>query len=48
MRQDRILQYYSEFDRQPDKQIITKVLDKFRKGIRRQQNRIRTQVAAIA
>ena len=48
MQQDRILQYYSEFDRQPDKAIITKVLDKFRKGIRRQQNRIRTQVAAIA
>lgn len=48
MQQDRILQYYSEFDRQPDKPIITKVLDKFRKGIRRQQNRIRTQVAAIA
>lgn len=48
MQQDRILQYYSEFDRQPDKAIITKILDKFRKGIRRQQNRIRTQVAEIA
>lgn len=47
MQQDRILQYYSEFDRQPDKAIITKALDKFRKSIRRQQNRIRTQ-AAIA
>ena len=48
MQQDRILQYYSEFDRQPDKVIITKVLDKFRKSIKRQQDRIRTQVAAIA
>ena len=48
MQQDRILQYYSEFDRQPDKPIITKVLDKFRKSIRRQQNRIRPQAAAIA
>ena len=48
MQQERILQYYSEFDRQPDKAIITKVLDKFRKSIKRQQNRIQTQVAAIA
>lgn len=48
MQQDRILQYYSEFDRQPDKAIITKVLDKFRKSIRRQRNRIRTRAAAIA
>ena len=48
MKQDRILQYYSEFDRQPDKAIITKVLDRFRRSIKGQQNRIRTQVAAIA
>ena len=30
MKDDRILQYYSEFDRQPDKTAISKVLEKFK------------------
>lgn len=50
MKDDRILQYYSEFDRQPDKGIISKVLDKFKRSIKRerQQARIQVPVAAIA
>lgn len=50
MRDDKILQYYSEFDRQPDKKIIDKVLDKFKRSIKhdRQQARIQVSVAAIA
>ena len=32
---DEIKQYYSEYDRQPDKEAIRKVLDKFRKSLRR-------------
>lgn len=32
---DEIKQYYSEYDRQPDKEVIRKVLDKFRKSLRR-------------
>ena len=50
MKDDRVLQYYSEFDRQPDKEIINKVLDKFKRSIKRerQQARIQVPVAAIA
>lgn len=32
---DEIKQYYSEYDRQPDKEVIRKVLDKFRKSLRK-------------
>ena len=45
---DRILQYYSEFDRKPDQAIISKVLNKFKKNIKQQQDPVRIQVVAIA
>lgn len=45
---DDILQYYSEFDRKPDQAIISKVLNKFKRSIKRQQAPVRIQVAAIA
>ncbi len=50
MKDDRVMQYYSEFDRQPDREIIRKVLDKFKRSIKRgrQQARIQAPVAAIA
>lgn len=48
MKDDRILQYYSEFDRQPDKSQISKLLNKFKSSIKRQQTPVRVQVAAIA
>lgn len=50
MKDDRVLQYYSEFDRKPDKEIISKVLDKFKRSIKRerQQARIQVPVATIA
>ena len=50
MKDDRIMQYYSEFDRQPDKGTISKVLDKFKRSIKRgrRQTRIQVPVAAIA
>lgn len=50
MKDDRILQYYSEFDRQPDKGTISKVLDKFKRSLKRgqQQARVQVPVAAIA
>lgn len=50
MENDDIRQYYSEFDRQPDKKEIRKALDKFRRDIKRrgQQARIRMSAAAIA
>ncbi|WP_343247747.1 PcfJ domain-containing protein [Diplocloster hominis] len=48
LKDDTILQYYSEFDRKPDQAIISKVLEKFKKNIKRQQALVRIQVAAIA
>lgn len=48
MNDDKILQYYSEFDRKPDQAIISKVLNRFKKSIKRQQATVRIQVAAIA
>lgn len=46
MKEDRILQYYSEFNRQPDEQVIANVLDKFRKDVKKRKNRIRQSVIA--
>ena len=34
---DKIKQYYSAYDRQPDKEVIRKVLDKFRRSLRKTQ-----------
>lgn len=49
MKDDRILQYYSEFDRQPDKTAISKVLEKFKQSVkRRHQARITVPIANIA
>ena len=35
MKNDRILQWYSEFDRKPDEEVIRKVLDKFKNSVKR-------------
>lgn len=49
MKDDRILQYYSEFDRQPNKTTISKVLEKFEQSVkRRHQARITVPGANIA
>lgn len=50
MKDDKILQWYSEFDRKPDKEIISKVLEKFKATVKSKQvkTRIRVPVAAIA
>lgn len=49
MKDDRILQYYSEFDRQPNKTTISKVLEKFKQSVkRRHQERITVPIANIA
>lgn len=49
MEDDQILQYYSEFDRQPNKAAIKKVLDKFKQSVKRsRQERIQVTVTAIA
>lgn len=48
MKNDNIIQWYSEFDRKPDKEEIMKILDKFKKKIKRQQVRIPVQMVATA
>lgn len=48
MKTDRILQWYSEYDRQPDKNKIQRVLDKFRKSLKRQQVTVKAAVGATA
>lgn len=37
MKDDDIIQYYSSFDRKPDRETIDKILSKFKKSIRRQR-----------
>ena len=48
MEDDRILQYYSEFDRQPDKNTISKILERFKRNIAKGGQRARIEIAAIA
>lgn len=48
MQQDRILQYYSEFDRTPDREKIQKVLNKYKKSLKRQQVTVKVAVGATA
>ena len=46
---DQILQYYSEFDRQPNKAAIKKVLDRFKQSVKRsRKERIQVAVTEIA
>ena len=48
MKTDAIVQWYSEFDRRPDSTKISKVLDHYKKSIRRQQAPVRIRAVAIA
>lgn len=50
MADDEILQYYSEFDRKPDIRAVNRVLNKFKRSVQQDQQkvRIRVQPAAIA
>ena len=45
---DTILQYYSEFNRKPDQATISKVLNKYKRSIKRQQKPVKVRVDAIA
>lgn len=40
MHTDKILQYYSEYDRQPDKEVVKKVLDKFKQSLKKTRVRV--------
>lgn len=45
MKTDKILQWYSEYDRKPDKNKIQKVLNKFQKSIQKNRQKIQISVA---
>ena len=50
MKSDHLMQYYSEYDRKPDKVVIEKILEQFKERVRRnrEKERIEIQVTAIA
>jgi hypothetical protein len=50
MADNEILQYYSEFDRKPDIKAVNRILNKFKRSVQQDQQkvRIRVQPAAIA
>lgn len=50
MKDDRILQYYSMFDRKPEQEKVKKILDTFQRNVKRsrKKNRVRVPVSAIA
>ena len=48
MKDDSILQFYSEYDRQPDKEIITNVLNKFKRSVQRKKIQILAAISNIA
>ncbi len=48
MEDDRIIQYRSEFNRQPDKEAIDRALAKFKKSLKRDRVQVRIPVAVTA
>ncbi len=48
MKEDQILQYRSEFNRQPNKATISKVLDEFKRSIKQKHQRIPVRVQMVA
>lgn len=48
MRDDRILQWYSAFDRKPDAKEIEKVLETFKRNVKKKRNKVLMQVATTA
>ena len=48
MKTDKILQWYSEYDRKPDREKIQKVLNKYKKSLKRQQVTVKAAVGATA
>ena len=48
LKDDHIIQFYSEYDRQPDKGIITDVLNRYKSSIRKKKIKIQVPAAGIA
>ncbi len=45
MKDDRILQYYSAFDRQPDRETVKEILERFRHGIKSRREQVKVAIA---
>lgn len=48
LKNDHIIQFYSEYDRQPDKEIINDVLNRYKRSIRKKKIKIQVPAAGIA
>ena len=48
MKTDEILQWYSEYDRKPDREKIQKVLNKYKKSLKRQQVTVKVAIGETA
>lgn len=48
MEEDKILQYYSEFDRQPDEKRISQLLQQFVRSVKQKKEPVRVRTTAIA
>lgn len=47
MKDDHIIQYYSMFDRKPQKEIVDKILTIYLRNVKRKRKRIQVQAAAV-
>ena len=48
LKDDHIIQFYSEYDRQPDKETINDVLNRYKRNIRKKKIKIQVPAAGIA
>ena len=48
MKDDHIIQYYSMFDRRPEKEKVQKILKTYLRNVKKNRQRKRARVAAIA
>lgn len=48
LKDDHIIQFYSEYDRQPDKETINDVLNRYKRSIRKKKIKIQVPAAGIA
>ena len=48
LKDDHIIQFYSKYDRQPDKETINDVLNRYKRSIRKKKTKIQVPAAGIA
>ena len=48
LKDDHIIQFYSKYDRQPDKETINGILNRYKRSIRKKKIKIQVPAAGIA